>query len=314
MEFVIACDMELRHLRYFVAVAEELSFTRAARRLHIAQPPLSQQVRALEEELGARLLERTHHHVELTATGRQFLVDARAILAKTEEAVQKAQRTATGEEGTLHLGFVTSAMDEDTVPRLLREFQNRYPAVALRLEQLSSVEQVQALLGKAIDAGFIRPPVDEPRLALHTITRESLLLALPAGHPLAQRARVQLRSLGTEPWVIVSRDMAAGLNQKTVELCERAGFKPNVVMEVGEIQTIVGLVAAGFGVSLVPAVLTRLHRRGVVYVPLASPHATVEVCLAYLRDSTSPVLPHFVEFIGRSAPKNLKRQKQAKTS
>jgi DNA-binding transcriptional LysR family regulator len=299
--------MELRHLRYFVAVAEELSFTRAARKLHIAQPPLSQQVRALEEELGTRLLDRTHHRVELTAAGSQFFNDARIILGQAEEAVQKAQRAARGEEGTLRLGFVTTAMYEDTVPRLIRDFQNRYPAVALRLEQLSSVEQVQALLGKAIDAGFIRTPIDEPRLVLRTITRESLLLALPAGHPLAQLARVQLRSLARERWVVISRDLAAGFYQKTVELCERAGFKPNVAMEVGEIPTAVGLVAAGFGVSLVPASVSRSHRRSVVYVPLASPHATSEVCLAYLRDNTSPVLSHFVKLIGRSVPKSLKR-------
>jgi DNA-binding transcriptional LysR family regulator len=298
--------MELRHLRYFVAVAEELSFTRAARKLHIAQPPLSQQVRALEEELGARLLDRTHHRVELTAAGTQFLNDARIILAQAEEAVQKAQRTARGEEGTLRLGFVTTAMYEDTVPRLIRDFQNRYPAVALRLEQLSSVEQVQALLGKALDAGFIRTPIDEPRLVLRTITRESLVLALPAGHRLAQLARVQLRSLASERWVVTSRDKTAGFYQKTLELCERAGFKPNVAVEVGEIPTAVGLVAAGFGVSLVPAAATRSRHRSVVYVPLASPHATSEVCLAYLRDSTSPVLSHFVKLIGRSDPKNLK--------
>jgi DNA-binding transcriptional LysR family regulator len=299
--------MELRHLRYFVAVAEELSFTRAARKLHIAQPPLSQQVRSLEEELGARLLDRTHHRVELTTAGSQFLNDARIILAQAKEAVQKAQRTARGEEGNLRLGFVTTAMYEDTVPRLIRDFQNRYPAVALRLEQLSSGEQVQALLGKAIDAGFIRTPVHEPRLVLRTVTRESLLLALPAGHPLAQLARVQLRSLASERWVIISRDTASGFYQKTVELCERAGFKPNVAMEVREVQTVVGLVAAGFGVSLVPAAVTRSHRRSVVYVPLANAHATSEVCLAYLRDNTSPVLSHFVKLISRSDPKSLKR-------
>jgi len=289
--------MELRHLRYFVAVAEELSFTRAARNLNIAQPPLSQQIRALEQEIGVSLFLRTHHHVELTAAGRQFLIDARNILSQATDAATRARRTAQGEEGELRLSFVSSAVYEDTVPQLLREFRSRYPTVALHLEQLSTVHQVQALVGHRIDAGFIRPPMDEPRLMLRTIAREALMLVLPQDHALSQNRSVQLRSVASEAWVMISREAGAGFYQQTFDLCLKAGFTPRVSMEVGEIQTAVSLVAAGFGVTLVPASFTVLRRRGAVYVPLASPVAKVEICLAYLREHHSPLLRNFLRLI-----------------
>jgi len=294
--------MELRHLRYFVAVAEELSFTRAARNLNIAQPPLSQQIRALEAELGVELFLRTHHHVELTAPGRQFLGDARNILLQTDKAVTQVRRAAQGEEGELRLGFVTTAMYEDTVPRLLREFRTRHPTVALHLEQLGTVQQVQALIGRKIDAGFIRPPMDEARLTLRTVTREALVLALPHNHRLAGSRRVRLLSVAGESWVMVSRETGAGFYQQTFDLCLKAGFTPRVSMEVGEIQTVVGLVEAGFGVALVPASVTNLRRRGAVYVPLASPRSSVEICVAYLRDRQSPVLGNFLRLIRPVSP------------
>ncbi len=295
--------MELRHLRYFTAVAEELSFTRAARRLNIAQPPLSQQVRALEAELGAELFSRTRRRVELTAAGRQLLRDAREILARADEAAAKARRAARGDEGELRLGFVSTAMYEDAVPQLLRDFRGRHPAVALHLEQLSTMQQVQALLEKRIDAGFLRPPVAEPRLALRTIARESLMLAVPAGHRLARERRVRLEAVAGDPWVVISREMGAGFYQQTLELCVQSGFTPNVALEVGEVQTMVGLIAAGFGVGLVPAAVTTLRRRGVAYVPLAGPRATVEICVAYLRDDVPPVLRNFLGLLRRSSPR-----------
>src|ERR1700690_163625 len=161
--------MELRHLRYFVAVAEELSFTRAARNLNMAQPPLSQQIRDLEAEVRTSLFLRTHHRVELTAAGSLFLNDARDVLSRAGDALDKVRRAAQGEEGELRLGFVGTAMVDDAVPQLLRDFRGRYPAIALHLEQLGTMPQVQALAGRRIDAGFLRPPVDEPRLALRTV-------------------------------------------------------------------------------------------------------------------------------------------------
>ncbi|MGE5647424.1 MAG: LysR family transcriptional regulator [Acidobacteriota bacterium] len=289
--------MELRHLRYFTAVAEELNFTRAAHRLHIAQPPLSQQVRALEAELGAALFVRTHHHVELTAAGRQFLRDARDILARAENAAGMVRRAARGEEGELRLGFVSTAMFAGDVPQLLRRFRSRHPAVAIHLEQMGTVQQVRALLAREIDAGFLRPPVAEPRLVLRAATREPLMLALPAAHPLARSRRVRLKSFAAEPWVMISREAGAGYYQQTFELCAKAGFTPRIVMEVGEIYTVVGLVAAGFGVALVPAAATSLRRRGAAYVPLAGPHAMAEISVACLRDRHSPVLGNFLSLV-----------------
>ena len=246
--------MELRHLRYFVAVAEELHFHRAAQRLHISQPPLSQQIRALERELGVTLLARNRRRVALTAAGEAFLDDARSILAAVERASERARGIARGSLGTLAIGFVGSAMFSQRLPQILREFRTRHPDVELM-----------------------------------TIQRERLVAALPADHPLAARRRLRAQDLRGESFVILTRREAPGLYAGLAAAMGEAGGLPDDVLEVAEMQTIISLVAGGFGVSLVPASVGQVDRSGVAFRPIAGPTPTIELELAWRPGTDSPV-------------------------
>ncbi|MGA2758356.1 MAG: LysR substrate-binding domain-containing protein, partial [Solirubrobacteraceae bacterium] len=259
--------MELRHLRYFLAVAEELHFHRAATRLHISQPPLSQQIRALERELGVTLLERNRRRVTLTAAGEAFRDETRAILAAVDRAAERARNISRGSLGTLSVGFVGSAMFSPTLPDILREFRATRPDVELVLRELPTVVQFQALLGGELDVGVIRGPVApaeiDPRLELMTIQRERLVAALPSEHPLASRRRLRAEELRGETFVILARREAPGLFASLSSAMVEAGGVPEDVLEVAEMQTIISLVAGGFGVSLVPASVGAVERSGV---------------------------------------------------
>src|ERR1019366_3130956 len=256
--------MELRHLRYFLAVAEELHFHRAATRLHISQPPLSQQIRALERELGVTLLERNRRRVGLTAAGEAFRDDTRAILAAVERATERAQNVARGSLGTLSVGFVGSAMFSPTLPDILREFRATRPDVELVLRELPTTAQLHALVGGELDVGVIRGPVAEseidPQLELMTIQRERLVAALPAVHRLATRRRLRAEDLRGETFVILARREAPGLYAGLALAMGEAGGLPEDVLEVAEMQTIISLVAGGFGVSLVPTSVGQVDR------------------------------------------------------
>lgn len=286
--------MELRLLRYFIAVAEELHFTRAAERLHMAQPPLSQQIRQLEEELGVALLARTRRRVELTEPGRQFLADARRILAEVDQAVHRARRAARGEVGELTLGMVTSAALEDTLPRLLRAYRQRYPSVAITLRELSTGEQLAALREGRIDLGFLRPPVHEPGIVLTTLVREPLVAVLPAAHPLARRRRIPLKALAAEPFIMIPRQHGLGILDLVTGACLQAGFTPRIAQEARELQTVVGLVAAGFGVSLMPGTVRKLRHSDVAYVPLLAPGIFIEIAAAHRAGEAPPLLAAFL--------------------
>ena len=261
--------MELRHLRYFLAVAEELHFHRAATRLHISQPPLSQQIRALERELGVTLLERNRRRVALTAAGEVFRDDARAILSAVDRASERARNIARGSIGTLSVGFVGSAMFSPTLPNILREFRATRPEVELVLRELPTVVQLQALVGGELDVGVIRGPIPaseiHPQLELMTIQRERLIAALPADHPLATRRRLRAAELSGETFVILARREAPGLFASLTTAMVDAGGVPEDVLEVAEMQTIISLVAGGFGVSLVPASVGTVDRSGVAF-------------------------------------------------
>lgn len=286
--------MELRHLRYFVAVAEELHFHRAAERLHISQPPLSQQVRALEAELDVLLLERNRRGVALTPAGAVFLAEARAILAAVEAATESARSVARGASGRLSLAFVGSAM-HGALPAVLRAHRLAFPQVELALRELPTAAQLEALRAGRIDVGVIRPPVDGPDLVLETIHTEPVVVALPEGHPLAARERVALADLHGEGFVLLARREAPGLHESLVRALARAGGAPRVVQEVREMQTVVGLVAAGLGVSLVPASVGADAHHGVVYRPVAGEAPTVALALAWRSGDRSAVLEAFLE-------------------
>ena len=300
--------MELRHLRYFVAVAEELHFHRAATRLHISQPPLSQQIRALERELGVTLLARNRRRVALTAAGESFRDDARSILAAVERASERARDIARGAIGTLSIGFVGSAMFSPTLPDILREFRSGHPDVELVLRELPTVAQLNALAAGELDIGVIRGPVElaelDGQLELLTIQRERLVAALPSGHPLASRRRLRPGELRGESFVILARREAPGLYAGLATAMGDAGGLPDDVLEVAEMQTIISLVAGGFGVSLVPASVGQVERSGVTFLPISGPTPTIELALAWRRGTDLPVRNEFLVGAGaaRAAP------------
>jgi DNA-binding transcriptional LysR family regulator len=261
--------VELRQLRYFVAVAEELHFRRAAERLHISQPPLSQQIRALEDELGFALLTRTRRRVELTAAGAAFLRDARALLGELEGAVATARRIDAGQTGRLRVNFVGSALFS-IVPGAVERFRRSRPGVELELHERATLDQLRAVRAGVADVGLVRPPIEhDDELRVDTVLRERTVAAVPAGHPLAGLSRVPLRRLATEPLVLFPREQAPGFHDLLIDSLAGAGAVPRVIQYAPEMLTIIGLVAAGTGVSLVPASVQRLALEGVAYRPVS---------------------------------------------
>jgi len=288
-------DVELRHLRYFVAVAEELSFTRAAERLHMAQPPLSTQMRALERALGVELFDRSRRAIALTAAGEVLLGEARRLLVQVEQALAATTRAGTGEVGRLTVGFVPSA-SVGPLPELLRVFRGRHPGVELFLRELPPDDLVAGLQAGALDLAVLYLPVAEPALAELTIAREPLVAALPQGHRLARaRSPLRLASLRAEPFVLPARHHMPGLHARVLESCRRAGFEPRAVQDdVWLLQTVLGLVAAGLGVALVPASVEKLGRAGVAFRPLRDPGPPVELGALWRADDRSAALRNLV--------------------
>jgi DNA-binding transcriptional LysR family regulator len=287
--------MELRRLRYFVAVAEELSFNRAARRLHMAQPPLSVQIKNLEQELGVLLFERTSRGVLLTEAGELLLEEARRILVQVDQTVSLVRRVGQGEVGRLALGFVPSASNE-ALPPILGAFRERFPGVELFLREMRPDLVVRRLHERQIDAGLLYLPLEDPSLGIERISREPLVLALPEKHPLVSEGQVDLASVAEEPFILpASYQQMPGLYGQVVETCRQAGFVPKAVQkDVWLMQTIVGLVAGGTGVALVPASLRNLHTRGVVYRFVRGLTPTVELGMIWRREDQGTVLASFL--------------------
>jgi len=290
--------MELRHLRYFVAVAEELNFTRAAARLHMAQPPLSQQIRQLEDELGVKLFDRTKHEVRLTEVGRAVLEEARRTLVQVGRVAIAARRAAEGQTGSLVVAF-SSSMPHTVLPRVLRAFRSRFPEVTLSLQERSTEEQVELLKSGRVDVGFLRLPLEETAgsLVVEPILVESLVVALPKGHRLAKQRAVSVKSLANEPFVSLPRHAVPGLHDQIEAMCRRAGFRPIVSQEAQQIQAIIGLVSAGLGVAIVPASIQTLHPEQVVYRPIKGPRVLTKTAAAYEAGNSSPVLRSFLRVV-----------------
>ncbi len=289
--------IELRHMRYFVAVAEELHFGRAAEKLYIAQPPLSQQIKQLEIRMGVQLFIRNRRRVRLTEAGVVFLDQARKTLAQADFAVEAAKRAATGESGRIEVGFVSSATYHDIIPIIMRVFRDRHPDVVLALHELTSAEQVQALRDGHIHIGFVRPPVGDDSVTLEPVLHEPFMAALPSSHVLSNALEIELGDLGHDPFVMLPRNLNLSLYDQIVSLCQHAGFSPKVAQEAIQLQTITSLVAAGIGVSLVPASLQNLRRVGVVYKRLRGISAKIEIAAAYREDQAPPVLELFLAVI-----------------
>ncbi len=282
--------MDPRKLRAFLAVAEELHFGRAARRLNISQPPLSLQVRALEEELGVPLFRRDRHSVALTEAGRVLVERARAILAQLDGARAAVQRAARGETGQISIGFITP-VQYNVLPDLLREVRRRYPDVALTLREMMTDAQLAELTAGRLDVGLLTAPVSAPGLAEHRIWREGLVAVLPAAHPLARSRRpVEPGRLAGEPFILFPRAIAPALHDDILQLCRSAGFTLAVAQEAVQSQTIVSLVSAGLGVSILPESIRGLRRAGVAYRRLRAPGPVVDTVVAWRADRMSPVV------------------------
>jgi DNA-binding transcriptional LysR family regulator len=289
--------MELRHLRVFLAVAEARNFSRAAERLHMSQPPLSQHIQTLEAELGVRLFERGRNGASLTSAGQALLPQAQGILDLVVRATQQAQRAGRGETGSLAVGFVGSMPFSVVMPQLLHDFRAAWPDVELQLREQPSRQQLDDLLTGRLDLGFIRPTqhAQSGALEMRLMLREPLLMALHANHPLAGRARLRLRQLRDEPFILYSASMGSGLRELTLALSLKAGFSPRVVQEVHEMPTLISLVSAGIGVGLVAASMQRAQMPYVNYVALDDVGAHSDILLAWKRDNPAITLHNFLQ-------------------
>lgn len=299
--------MEIRHIRYFVAVAEEGHITRAAERLGMQQPPLSQQIRALERQLDVQLFRRKPRGVELTDAGRAFLADARAILAQIEHAFATTRRTARGERGQIAVGFTSSAPFHPFVPRVIRAFREAAPLVSLTLDESGTTELIDGLRHERVDVAFIRTPVSNAEgLAVNALLEEAMLVALPKGHALVgdgiDGAALPLKALSAETFIVYRRPTGPGLYDAIIAACHASGFSPHVGQEAPRIVSTLNLVAAGLGISLVPASLRRMNMDGVVYRRLkgaAQPKAPL--LLAARRGDPSATVRRFLSLSRRTA-------------
>lgn len=292
--------MDFRQIRYFVAVAEALSFSEAARRLHVSQPPLSVQIKALEEELGSALLERSRHHVALTPAGELFLDKARAALANLDQAREVVRQVASGEAGEIRVGFTASVPMQDIFPRAVHAFREAHRNAKLELVHMSTGQQLQQLEHGEIDIAFLRPsPQFRPpaSIAVREVLADRLVAVLPLAHPLAASQHdIDINALSGERFLLFPRGLGCGLFDHATTLCNRAGFAPNVAQEAREATTIIGLVASGAGISVLPQIYARTGIPGVAYLPIAGPDAASRILMAHRAEALSPIMKRFVGY------------------
>ncbi len=285
--------MEFRQLRYFVTVAQELHFGRAAERLDITQPALSKQIRVLEQELGIQLLSRTKRTVGLTPAGQAFSTQARQLLKQAEEAIALAQRTARGEVGTLTIGFTPTAT-YTILPKAITSFRSRFPQVELNMRELSTEGQVTALNQSQIDLGFLHPPIDARGLELYPILSEEFVVVLPKEHRLHQKKSLSLRDLATESFILHSRSEGPFLYDEFFKLCRQAGFPPKIAQETDSHQSRICLVAAGIGITFIPAGLPILGSENLICKPLEDLPIKLEFAAAWRSPIATPTLSKFL--------------------
>jgi len=294
--------MELRHIRYFLAVAEERNFTRAAARVGIGQPPLSQQIRDLESEVGAALFHRIPQGAELTDAGRAFLEHVRAIPRQAERAVRAARRAARGEIGSLRVGYTGSAPFNPIVTAAIRSFKRAYPDVDLSLEESNTARLIAGLRESLLDAVFLRSEdLGGDDLQLHPLSGEPVLVALPARHPVAKLSRVELRQLRDEPLILPPRGVGQTFYDTVIGTCREAGFEPLLGQPAPQLVSVVNLVAAGLGYSLVPASLRQVRVTGVAYREIKALTPVAPLALASRRGETSEIVRHFLVRARQSA-------------
>jgi DNA-binding transcriptional LysR family regulator len=288
--------MELRHLRYFRAVANELNFTRAASRLRVAQSAVSSQIQDLENELGVVLLERSRRRVTLTAAGEAFVEASERILRSVEDASRQARRIGHGEYGTLAVGFIGSQSHE-WMPRVLKRFRAKYPEVEVTLMEIHPSQQLEALLARTLDVGLVGPISGKPPpgLRLECFSEEWPFVGMPNDHRFARLPKVALAQLKDEPFIFTSEKNSPNYRSLIARMCERAGFVPKVVQEVDRARTGVQYVAAGFGISIFAEHISRLPAPGVRFVPLSPPVQKMRYGIAW-RKGAEEVVARFVEY------------------
>jgi len=290
--------MELRHLRYFVAVAEEEHITRAAARLSMQQPPLSQQIKALEQELGVSLFNRVGKRIQLNAAGKLFLSDAREILTQAENAVKRVQRFDLGEEGRMRVGYTSSASLHELTPGIIRAYRAAHPLIALEIDEGAAHDLLCAVEEERLDAAFVRSPVTQyATLDCISLNQENMVVALPMQHRLASSAGigVGLIELKDESFILYRQVNGSGIKEGFINVCREAGFEPQAVQEVHRMMAAIQLVAAGMGISVVPQSLNAIQPKSVVYRPFDPPSAvTVPLNLAYRRHVDAQAIKRFI--------------------
>lgn len=292
----IYITMELRHLRYFLAVAQEGNVTRAAEKLGIGQPPLSQQILSLERELGVPLFRRTGHGVTLTEAGHALLADTKRLLEDAQHAVQNARRAGRGETGHLHLGFTASSAFNPVVPALIRAFRNAYPGVGLTLTEGNTTQLLAYLEEGRLDLAFLRPGVHSfSGITLYQIANERMKIVLPIKHSLAQQKKLPLAALASESFVLIPREASPTLHDEIMSACRDAGFEPQLGQQAPQLSSVVSLVSAEFGISIVPASVSQIHAEGVVYVDIVGAKVRTRLALASRDNDTSAKTANFLE-------------------
>jgi LysR family transcriptional regulator, benzoate and cis,cis-muconate-responsive activator of ben and cat genes len=286
--------MELRHLRYFIAVAEERNFSRAARRLQIAQPPLSQQIQQLERELGVSLFDRESRPIAVTPAGEILLEQCRPLLKRLDDLESRLHLMGSGAVGALAVGFISSSMYK-LLPPILKQFMEKYPGISLELRELTSLEQEEALRERSIDVGFIRGVSRVDGFVNRQLLEEPLVVAVPESWRLAGRKSVALKELRREPFVIFPVKPDPGFANFVKAQCINVGFEPTIVQEVNELQTALSLVASGIGLSLMPGSVRMLQRVGVTYLALREPAPRTAISIIYREGTIAPVLKLFLE-------------------
>lgn len=281
-------------MRYFLAVAKELHFGRAALQLQMAQPPLSQQIKQLEMELGVQLFTRTKRKVTLTEAGVVLQQEAQQLFQQLEQAVNRTQQADRGEVGRLAIAFVSSAM-YSLLPDYLKQFREQYPHIEIVLHELSTQEQIQRLLANQLDIGFMRPPVDQQTLQAKPVLQEPLVAALPLGHRIASHPNLSIQELQEELFILFPRAMATQLYDQIISFCHQGGFSPMVVQQAAQMQTILSLVAAELGVAIVPESLQNLQRRGVCFIPFRERTPQAEVCVVWQQNQIAQTTQTFLQ-------------------
>lgn len=293
--------MELRHLRYFVAVAEELHFTRAAARLRISPPALTEQIQGLEQELGVRLLARNQRTVALTDAGSRFLEEAQMTLRQAERAALIARRAGRGEVGEVEIGYVSSASCTGLLAQAIKQYRATHPMVSINIHKIETSRQLDQLTDGRLDIGFLRPPAHYPvGIRSVVIAQQTVHVVLPEDHWLAQAAEpITAPMLAGEAFIVPDFEREIGIYQHTAELGRRGSFVPRLVARAPDFFTIVSMVAAGFGIALVPQSCARIQIPGIVYQPVATPMRPAELAAAFRRDERAPAVKAFIQQLRR---------------